>query len=163
MPWWATLQREVTYRDGGRSGCLLDCYGLVCRVYQEQLGIVLKPWDNITLDTLTERGDAVLLQAGFNSPFTAVHSGLEQALDVALIRRVQQVGGKPKRGWWHVGVVTRPGHVLHLERGAGVVEQPFRDTAEARESATLKRQDVQLWRHRSRATAVLHQDIGACA
>ena len=145
-PWWAQYITEVRFADGGRHGDLLDCYGLARRIYAELVGITLAEWPLITSEVLTESNGS-LLEARFQTGFKPVQMGLEEVFDIAVIRRALQVDGKARRGWWHVGVVTRPGHLIHVDYHQGVVEVAFRDTAAARGSATMRERDVRLFRH----------------
>ncbi len=145
-PWWARYMRECRFVDGGRAANLVDCFGLLCQVYADQLGITLTPWPALTLETAVA-SHADLTCPPFTTAFFPVQNGFEQAFDAVVIRRPYPVEGRLRRGWWHVGVVTRPGHLLHMDAAMGVVEQPFRDTAEARGLVTLRPDNLRLFRH----------------
>jgi hypothetical protein len=144
--WWPDYQQRLRFLDGGRSDDLVDCYGMCRLIYQEQLAITLALWPQLSLDAVTASGQS-LVDAPFTTPFTAIEQGLEQGFDMAVIRRPLPVNGVMKRGWWHLGVVTRPGFILHIDYHAGVVEEPFRATLLSACSATLRARDVRLFRH----------------
>jgi hypothetical protein len=161
QPAWVSFYAQtLRYVDGGRDNGLLDCFGFVRHVYQQQLGITLPAWPQLTLDQMAA-SDGSLLEARFNTGFEAVQMGFEQAFDVTVIRRPLAVSGKLQRGWWHLGVITRPAHVAHMDAGLGVVEVCFRDTAEELASATLGVKDVRLFRHHSLLTPAAQME--ACA
>jgi hypothetical protein len=144
--WWPKYQSRMRHLADGREGDLVDCYGAVRQIYLEELHIALDAWPMWSLvGTLAE--DKCFLDDNFTSGFTAIEMGFEQPFDMVVIRRPMPVNGKMKRGWWHVGLVTRMGHVLHMDYGQGLIETPFRDTTLARMSATLRIDDVRLFRH----------------
>jgi hypothetical protein len=117
-------------------------------IYREQLGIDLDRATDLTLDTMTQ-DEQGFLKPCYNSPFKPILPGFEQVFDMAVIRKPLPVNGRVERGWWHLGVVSRSGHLVHIDFHQGVVEVPFRDTPEARRSATLREKDVRLFRHGS--------------
>lgn len=157
--WWLQYQ-NLRFLDGGRAGNLVDCHGLAMLIYRDHLSIDLPEWPEVTLDVLT-RADTDLLSNRFSNGFKAVATGFEQAFDMAVIRRALPVDGKLKRGWWHLGVVTREGHLVHIDYHAGVVEVPFRDTTASRGSSTLRVNDVRLFRHESLIDAAEIQAMAA--
>jgi hypothetical protein len=151
---------ELMFRDGGRVAPYVDCFGLVHIVYARELGITLPVWPELTLDDITSSGQS-LRDGCFTTGFEAVQTGFERAFDVAVIRRPLPVHNRLMRGWWHVGVVSEPGFILHMDMAQGVVNVPFRDTAQSRASSTLTARDVMIYRHESRTEALRLQE--ACA
>lgn len=160
MAWWTPYQRSVRFLDGGRHGDLLDCYGLCTRIYRDQLGLTLNPWPEMSLAQVTHDEEG-LFRDDFKHPFRPVEQGFEQAFDLAVIRRALPVNGVARRGWWHLGVVSREGHLVHIDYHQGVLEVAFRDSAQARESGALRATDVRLFRHVSLAAPAIGQE--ACA
>lgn len=144
--WWPKYQSRMLYLAEGREGDLVDCYGAVRQIYKQELHIILDAWPMWTLSEAHIQGKD-FLDDNFTNGFQSIEKGFEQPFDMAVIRRPMPVKGKMKRGWWHLGLVTRLGHVLHMDYGQGLVEIPFRDTALARMSATLRTDDVRLFRH----------------
>ncbi len=149
MNWWAKYLREYSFLDGGRHGRQVDCYGLVMEIFAREIEVALPEWPDLTLDRVTGSGGD-LLEDRFTADFSPIRMGLEQAFDVAVIEKALPVDGKLKRGPWHVGIVTRPGHLLHIDLYTGVVELPFRDSATARAHVTCREKHVRLFRHHSR-------------
>ncbi len=94
-------------RGRGRSGC--DCWGLVYLAYAELLGIDLPH----CLDGYASHADraaiAVLVSNGV-SAWRSVPPGSERRFDAVLMLH----RGAPV----HIGLVTRPGRVLHVEAGS---------------------------------------------
>jgi hypothetical protein len=145
-PWWPQYMRRLQFLDGGREGDLVDCYGMARLIYQEQLGITLDLWPQLNLDRVT-MSEMSFLDAVFTAPFASIEQGFEQAFDMAVIMRALLVNGKSKRGWWHLGVVTRPGHILHIDYHAGVVEEAYAGSTQTASSASLRAKDVRLFRY----------------
>lgn len=98
----------VPYADKGR-GDAVDCWGLVCRVFSELRGIALPSYAEAY--TTAEDAEAIAgLVAGELDPWQPIAPGAEQPFDCVLMREF----GLPR----HIGVVTQPGFVLHVQRGA---------------------------------------------
>lgn len=114
-------------RGRDRGGC--DCWGLLRLVYRDCLGIDLPSYG----DRYETTQDAAGLQAlitGELEPWRLV--GLETALDAVLLSE----GGIIR----HVGVVERPGLLLHVENGSTAVIEPYR-------TGRLKRRVVGFYRY----------------
>lgn len=144
---WKRKYFRCTFEDGGRCFPRVDCYGLVTQAYSMELGITLEEWPMLTLDAVTAAGGN-LLEAVFTTGFVPVEMGSELPFDVAVISKVLPVDGRLQRGWWHVGLVTRPSHLLHMDLFTGVVELPFRDTPTSRAHVTCREKHVKLFRHK---------------
>jgi len=97
----------IPYADKGRGGAL-DCWGLVAKVFRELRGIELPSYAENYVTAEDRRAIAALI-AGELDPWLEVSAGAEAAFDCILMRE----GGYPR----HIGVVTRPGLVLHVMRG----------------------------------------------
>lgn len=150
--WWASWQREVVFTDGGRIWPRVDCYGFVRLALAAERGVIMREWPGLKLDDLKVSGRD-FLEDGFTAGFSPVETGFEQAFDGALIRRLMAVDGAMKRGWWHCGIVTRPGFIVHLEPGQGIVETCFRDCPESLGDPSMRAKDVRLYRHGTIAAA----------
>lgn len=103
MTWWGA------YIGLPYTEC--HCWELVRRVYAEHLGIHLHPFAEIDPDNLRE---VVRHMAAGEREWTRVDT--PQPFDVVVMRR--------HRLPIHVGVVTRPGWVLHTERETDAVHVP---------------------------------------
>lgn len=112
-----------------RDGC--DCYGLLRLVYMEQLGIVLPAYSEAYASTQDGPGLQALITDEL-PPWRSVSP--EIPLDAVLMTE----GGVIR----HVGVVERPGWVLHVEDGGAAVIEPYRH-------GRLKRRVVGFYRHES--------------
>jgi len=97
----------IPYADKGR-GAAVDCWGLVLRVFREMRGIELPSYSESYV-TAEDRVAIDALIAGELEPWMPIEPGAEQTFDGVLMRE-----GRFAR---HIGVVTRPGMVLHVERG----------------------------------------------
>jgi len=102
----------VPWKERGRGPEAFDCWGLAGAVYLAGLGIELPSLadqyasakDKEALDRLID---------GQREPWTAVTRG--RAFDLVLMRE------RP----WHVGIVTRPGFMLHMPAGGTSVIEPY--------------------------------------
>lgn len=145
-PDWLRRYRHITWEEGGRHLPRLDCHGLVLFIMAAEKAVALMDHCELTLSRAAAAGLDFSAET-FTTAFIPVQQGFERAFDVAVIRRAMVVDNRARRGWWHLGVVSRPGFIFHLEQDAGPVETPFRDTSVARGSATLLAKDVRLFRH----------------
>lgn len=118
-----------------RSGC--DCWGLVRLVYAERLGIDLPCYSERYLSTQ----DAAHLQSLITGELAPWHQvEIERPLDAVLMTE----GGVIR----HIGVVERPGWLLHVEDGGTAVIEPYR-------TGHLRRRIVGFYRHERDHTADL--------
>jgi cell wall-associated NlpC family hydrolase len=115
---------RIPFKELGRSRDGVDCWGLVCLIYKEQI--------NIELPHLLEYSDTKD-RVGVTSTFEAESRkwserriGEEKPYDVAAFN----IMGQPM----HVGLVVKPGLMIHAERGCGVYLTNYR-----RESQWSKR------------------------
>lgn len=145
-PAWLARYRHITWEEGGRMGARQDCHGLVALILAVEKGIALKDYSHLTL-TIASTAGLDFTAEDFTRDYTPIEQGFERPFDIAVIRRPMWVDGKARRGWWHLGVVSRPGFIFHIEQTAGVIETPFRDTSVALGDATLLPKDVRLFRH----------------
>lgn len=106
----------IPYADKGR-GDAVDCWGLICRVFAEARGIALPSYSEnyVTADDL--QSIAVLI-AGELDPWQPVVAGEEMPFDCVLMKEC----GLPR----HIGVVTQPGLLLHVQRGETSLIERYR-------------------------------------
>lgn len=131
MPFDLSSYTGVPWRDDGRERGGVDCYGLLHLVYREQAGIELPRHDgalstNADAKALTDLIDRQL------GPWIEIERGFERQLDAVLMLR----DGFP----CHVGIVERPGWVLHVESGCNAVVEPY-------SSMRMARRIVGFYRH----------------
>lgn len=98
----------IPYLDRGRSLVGLDCWGLVVMVFRELRGIELPSYSESYV-TASDRAAIAKLVAGELEPWAEIEPANEQAFDVVLMRE----GRYPR----HVGIVTAPGQLLHVQDG----------------------------------------------
>lgn len=102
----------IPWRERGREpeGC--DCWGLARLAYQAA-GFDLPSFAD-AYATTADRAAIDGLIAGHRGPWVAVPAGAARVLDLVLMRE------RP----WHVGIVVRPGWMLHMPaRQTSVIEQ----------------------------------------
>lgn len=98
----------IPYLDRGRSLVGCDCWGLLREVYRELRGIDLPSYSDRYVTAADRRALSALI-ADELEPWDEVVRGQERAFDGVLMREAGVVQ--------HIGVVTAPGQVLHVERG----------------------------------------------
>lgn len=96
----------IPWIDRGRSIIGCDCWGLVWIVYRELLRIELPSYHDRYV-TSADRAATAALVAGELDPWEEIAAGQEMTFDVALMQ------GTPL----HIGIVTAPGMMLHVESG----------------------------------------------
>lgn len=106
---WTNDYIRIPFVEHGRDRDGVDCWGLVRLVYFDRLGIDLPTLTGYanTKDKLTIPG--IIGQE--SSLWQPVSLGAEKELDVAVFR----ICGVPM----HVGIVVKPGIMLHSECGSG--------------------------------------------
>jgi cell wall-associated NlpC family hydrolase len=109
--WWHKYLR-LPFITGGRTHEGVDCWGLVCLIYKQELGIELPSYSGLYDDTT----DTVQVgkvygedRSGFASPIEA-HQ--RQPFDVILLR----ISGAPM----HVAICTKKQWMIHCSAGIGV-------------------------------------------
>ena len=107
---WSAAYVGLPFVNLGRDRAGLDCYGLVRLVLADQRGIAL-PSLTETYASVEERAElaAALSAISAQSPWAPVARGGEQPFDVAMF----SVFGRPL----HLGIVVRPGLMLHVSDG----------------------------------------------
>jgi cell wall-associated NlpC family hydrolase len=133
----------MTWANGyiGRSD--LHCWGLVRRVFEEQLGINLEVYGEIDPKELHAIALAVLNGTSDPRQTWATISpfpGAEKVYDVVVMTGWLPIEGTPRRGVIHTGIVTRPGYVMHTDMRDAVVEVPL-------SNSRIKRRLVGCYRH----------------
>lgn len=111
-PWWAPWLG----RPFGEGPGELTCWGLVRSIYRARLGVELPAYGEISARDLVRIARA--MEAGKDDGWIA--PGLPAALDVVLMR--SPAGG---RAVCHVGVLTDPGAMLHVEAASATVRVPL--------------------------------------
>jgi len=105
MMHWSASYIGTPYKDHGRDRAGVDCWGLAVLVYDEVLGIKLPSYaeDYISTDERGEIADLIRDRQQIG-PWFEVDEASE--FDVAFFRRGPHAS--------HVGIVVRPGTMLHV-------------------------------------------------
>jgi cell wall-associated NlpC family hydrolase len=151
--WWEPYL-ALDHAEGGRDGAAgVDCWGLVRLIYARELGIGLPRYDVISASdaaAIVARMDGEVW--AFEGPWAPVQHGFEKPFDVARIMRPAKINGTYVRLPYHAGVVTRPGHLIHMDRPTGVIEVAFRDDGHRfLHHYSMPPRDVALYRHQALA------------
>lgn len=101
---------RIPFREHGRGPYGVDCWGLACIIFREELNIELPPMDGDYEDT-RDKKISELIKSGSVS-WNVVPCGQEKPFDIAVFRML----GRPM----HIGIVVKPGRMVHCERGSGV-------------------------------------------
>lgn len=107
----------VPYVDKGRAPDGFDCWGCLRLVYRELRGIELPSYSGDYLTAADRRATAQLI-AGHLGDWDEVAPGEERAFDGVLMRE----GRFPR----HIGVITKPGMLLHVLEGETSRIEPYR-------------------------------------
>lgn len=115
---WASKYVGLEFQDGGRGPEFVDCWGLVCVVYRNELQIELPSYAEISTRDLINVSRAMKHD---DTP------EIWQAVDRTDLREfdlvaMTQYGG---RSIAHVGIMTPGGKVLHSEAGCNTVSVPL--------------------------------------
>ncbi|MGY9049632.1 hypothetical protein P775_11020 [Puniceibacterium antarcticum] len=105
---WSNRFIGIPYEQFGRSEIGVDCWGLACIVYSEELNITLPEY--LGEGARGENAEIAALVAGeAASPLWVPVTGPAVAFDIAVF----------KRGRWdaHVGIVIQHGLMLHVAAG----------------------------------------------
>lgn len=111
--WWNAYLR-IPFRDRGRDATGVDCWGLVRLIYKQELGINLPSYSECYGSTENKDEIAPAVTA-HKQDWLAVPT--PRPMDVILMR----MQGVPM----HVGVVTKPGYMIHATKGIGVCHERY--------------------------------------
>jgi cell wall-associated NlpC family hydrolase len=125
MDWWGKYvvgkqMNGLHFKDHGRDWDGVDCYGLVCLIYQEEFGISLLQYHTEYVNTDDRTALAEILQTE-----SIVQDGWEslslqedlKPYDIVVFR----IYGQPL----HCGVVIGPGHMIHCMDGHDVAVERY--------------------------------------
>lgn len=106
---------NVPFVEKGRdeNGC--DCWGLVRLIYKNELGIDLPDYLDAYEDTLDKHGVSKTLEEERDEYWA--HPDKPEMFDVIILN----MRGLPM----HMGVVTKPNHMIHCVKGMNTVHEHF--------------------------------------
>lgn len=141
MSKWAEPYMTLTFRDGGRDFPAVDCWGMVRLVLAREAGIELPTYGDIPAKALLK----IARQMGSDHalPPWAPVTGERKAFDVVTMT-ANPGASCPRRAIVHVGILTGPDRVLHIEEGAGVQHLPLHH-------ASIKTRIAGFYRHEALA------------
>jgi cell wall-associated NlpC family hydrolase len=120
----------IPYLDKGRSLVGCDCWGLLHQVYRELRGIDLPSYAEDYV-TASDRREIARLISGELGAWEKVEPGFEVTFDGVLMSEDGFLR--------HVGVVTTPGLLLHVQRGQTSRIERYRSGLLARRVAGIFR------------------------
>lgn len=114
MNWW-NKYIGIPFEEKGRTALACDCWGLVRLVYKIEKEIDLPSFDECYEHT----NDVKKIDAHITNTWSSQWSHPEnpEPFDLIILKR----RGVPM----HVGIVTKPGFMLHCERGTGTVHEKY--------------------------------------
>ena len=99
------------FKDGGRGPDSFDCWGLVCDIYENCLGIMLPTYEFIAAADQRNASKAALQ---YREEWEEIPGSKEQPGDVVLFRPC------------HVGVVVDRGRMVHIDEGLPACIESYR-------------------------------------
>ncbi|MFC3693423.1 NlpC/P60 family protein [Chenggangzhangella methanolivorans] len=115
MAGWVADYRGLPFEEDGFSREGLCCRGLVWLAYRELLGIAIEAHRGVVSALERAAADRLFRGEMDGGPFITVER--ERELDVAWFHEMRERSVTAT----HVGLVIRPGLMLHASREAGVV------------------------------------------
>lgn len=114
--YWPKKYMRMRFKDKGRDVSGVDCWGLVCLVFKNELGITLPDYGETSVDDL-RRVSAEMERNSNDENWLEVETPKE--FDVAIMRFYGH------RTTGHVGLITPDGKLLHIESETNVSLVPL--------------------------------------
>lgn len=112
---WAEKYVGIPFKEKGRDEKGLDCYGLVCLVYKNELGIDLPSYSELYENTKDKAHISKLIFDESANKWQDVDK--PKSFDVVTLNML----GVPM----HVGIVLDIGYMLHCAYGVGTVIERY--------------------------------------
>jgi len=112
----------LRFLDGGRDFPAVDCWGLARLVLAREAGIDVPSYGDISARDLMRIAHE-MDGAQAERPWLAV-SDAPRVFDVVTMRANPTARG-PRRAVVHVGIMTGPDRLMHIEEGSGVHHVPL--------------------------------------
>ena len=113
MSWWSKYA-GLPFGEKGRGPDLFDCWGLFAWIFQNEKGITLPDYLDL-YNTTCDRALAGVIEQETAKRWRKVDD--PQAFDGVLLMQ-RGVG-------MHVGVVTKPGYMIHCEKDVNTVHERY--------------------------------------
>jgi cell wall-associated NlpC family hydrolase len=130
---WSAAYIGIPFLDLGRTRAGVDCWGLVCVVYQDQFGVLLPSYTAryANCKDHAEVARLVLAEESSSPEWTDIPMGSEQEGDVVIFN----VQGDPS----HCGIVLNPPFFLHCDELCDTVRDSYSRAGWARRVVKFKR------------------------
>lgn len=143
LPAWSEKYIGIPFLDHGRAweGC--DCYGLCALIWREQFNLKVPSYGETyatVLDGATV-SDAIRMNGTESEEWQEIPAGDEKAGDAVLCSGFYNIEGGWKKADMHVGLVLKPGTMIHVERGIDA------SLADYRKDRRFNRRVVGFYRH----------------
>lgn len=113
---WTNQYIKIPFIDRGRSIEGADCWGLARIIYDYELDIVLPILDHY--NNVLERDVLDSIVRAERTRWIDVLKGSEKPFDIIILNMAQLPV--------HVGIVVRPGVMIHCLRGSGTTVEDYR-------------------------------------
>ena len=113
---WSNQYISVPFEEKGRTKDGADCWGLVMLIYADLLGIELPSCLDYS-NTKDKLSVSSVIKDESAKNWQRIEIGQEQEFDIPVFR----LSGVPM----HVGVVIKPGTMIHCERGCGTYHTEY--------------------------------------
>lgn len=121
---WVNKYIGIPFVDSGRTidGC--DCWGLVRLVLLEEAGIAVESYGECSTKDLHKIAKLFDKDSKME-PWRTIDIGSERKFDLVLMKGLSS-HDRPRAVDLHVGIVTQPGWLLHIEDTTDSVHMCFR-------------------------------------
>jgi cell wall-associated NlpC family hydrolase len=126
------LWLRIPFKDGGRDNKGCDCWGLIRLIYGHR-GVELPTYGEIAAKDLIRVRSQISSDKG-HSQWDRVVLGSEQPMDIVVMTGAMRTSdGALRHAPVHVGLVTKPGWLIHTEDGYDAMHVCFRGGQARRE------------------------------
>lgn len=123
---WATKYIGLPFAEGGRGPDQFDCWGLVSAVLRRECGIEVEPFAEIETFDNPAIEQRVMTEIS-RTDWVKVELQDARAFDVSLMWIYRRLLGKETtQSLSHIGIVTGPGRLLHIDKTTRAVCMKFR-------------------------------------
>ena len=119
MTQWKKYQ-SIPFVDQGRSGDGCDCWGLVCLIYKQELGVHLPTFEEVSaMDG--EKINGLVKKHTSDDCWKLISLEDLSSFDVVVMRGyLKPVDGRRSPAETHIGIMIDGSRLMHTEIGSGV-------------------------------------------
>lgn len=124
-PDWYKNYVHAQFLDGGRNmhdG--VDCWGLICVIYKQELGITLPSYEDVPALEI-DKVATTLAKDFISYPWQEVPMAEMKSFDLVILGGLGRLRGQFKWFDSHIGIVTKPPFVMHIEDLPGLQSAPL--------------------------------------